>query len=87
SESSGTCLLTLCCEKESKVPPSLAKMFIQWGSSGFHPYARWNPPQPSSTYIWGVLQRADVKSWGSVFTVVSAGTSKDSVLLFDLTKL
>ena len=64
-----------------------AKMFIQWGSSGFHPYARWNPPQPSSTYIWGVLQWAGVKSRESVLTVVSAGTSKDSVLLFDLTKL
>ncbi|CAH3173691.1 unnamed protein product, partial [Porites evermanni] len=87
SATSRTCLLTLCCEEESKVPPSVAKMFIQRGSSGFHPYARWNPPQPSFTYIRGILQWAGVKNRESVLTVVSAGTSKDSVLLFDLTKL
>lgn len=86
-ESGDIIIRLICSEEESKVPPSVAKMFIQRGSSGFHPYARWNPPQPSFTYIRGILQWAGVKNRESVLTVVSAGTSKDSVLLFDLTKL
>jgi len=60
-------------KEESEVANSIAKMSRQRGSSGFHPYARWNTPQRSSSYVRGVPPRGSRRGRGVCFNCGQCG--------------
>ena len=60
-------------KEESEVANSIAKMSRQRGSSGFHPYARWNTPQRSSSYVRGVPPRGSRRGRGVCFNCGQRG--------------